>query len=83
MKVLRLEWNSKELLDDESGESIEPVGELPLVGLGESEWERLMRGSRKKPWVDSSNVNPDINPTNPNPKPYFLLQKECAVRNRK
>jgi len=24
-------------MDDESGESMEPMGEVPLVGLGESE----------------------------------------------
>ena len=31
-------------MDYESGESMEPVGEVPLVGLGESELERLVRG---------------------------------------
>jgi len=29
-------------MDDESGESMEPMGEVPLVGLGESELERLV-----------------------------------------
>jgi len=31
--------------DDETGESMEPIEEVPLVGLGESELERLVRGS--------------------------------------
>jgi len=30
--------------DDESGESMEPMGEVPLKELGESELERLVRG---------------------------------------
>jgi len=30
--------------DDETGESMEPIEEVPLVGLGESELERLVRG---------------------------------------
>jgi len=29
---------------DESGESMEPMEEVPLKGLGESELERLVRG---------------------------------------
>jgi len=32
------------MMDDESDESMEPMGEEPLVGLGESELERLVRG---------------------------------------
>jgi len=31
-------------MDDESGESMEPMKEVPLIGLGESELERLVRG---------------------------------------
>jgi len=31
-------------MDDESGESMEPMEEVPLVELGESELERLVRG---------------------------------------
>jgi len=31
-------------MDDESGESIEPIEEVPLVELGESELERVVRG---------------------------------------
>jgi len=29
---------------DESGESIEPMEEVPLIQLGEAELERLVRG---------------------------------------
>jgi len=32
------------MMDDESGESMEPIEEVPLIGLGESESERLVRG---------------------------------------
>ena len=31
-------------MDDESGDSTEPMGEVSLVGLGESELERFVRG---------------------------------------
>jgi len=31
-------------MDDESGESTEPMEEVPRRGLGESELERLVRG---------------------------------------
>jgi len=31
-------------MDDESGESMEPMGEVQLVGLGELELERFVRG---------------------------------------
>jgi len=30
-------------MDDDSGESMEPMEEVPLKELGESEFERLMR----------------------------------------
>ena len=43
-KVLSLEWKSEGVMGDESDESMEPMGEEPLVGLGESELERLVRG---------------------------------------
>ena len=43
-KVLSLEWKSEWVMDDESGESMEPTEEVPLVGLDESELERLVRG---------------------------------------
>jgi len=32
-------------MDDESGESMEPMEEVPLIQLGEAELERLVRGS--------------------------------------
>ena len=39
-------------MDDESGESMELMEEMPLKELGASELERLVRGWRRKPWVD-------------------------------
>ena len=41
-KVLSLEWKNEGVLDDESGESMEPMLQVPLEGLGESELERLV-----------------------------------------
>jgi len=35
-------------MDDESGESMEPMGKVPLVGLGEAELDRLVRGSQRE-----------------------------------
>jgi len=35
-------------MDNESGESMEPIGEVPIVGLDESKLERLVRGSRRE-----------------------------------
>ena len=32
------------MIDDESGESMEPMEEVPLKELGEAELERLVRG---------------------------------------
>ena len=43
-KVLRVEWNSEGTMDDESGESMELMEEVPLKKLGEAELERLVRG---------------------------------------
>ena len=34
---LSLEWKSEGVMDDESGESMEPMEKVPLIGLGESE----------------------------------------------
>jgi len=34
MKVLSLEWKSEGVMDDESGESMEPMEEVPLTELG-------------------------------------------------
>jgi len=33
-------------MDDESGESMEPMEQVPLIQLGEAELERLVRGAR-------------------------------------
>jgi len=35
-------------MDDENGELMKLMGEVPLVGLSESELERLVRGWRRK-----------------------------------
>ena len=43
-KVLSLEWKSERVMDDESGESMEPMKKVPLIQLGEAELERLVRG---------------------------------------
>jgi len=32
------------MMDDESGESMEPMEEVPLIKLGKAELERLVRG---------------------------------------
>ena len=34
-------------MDDESGESMEPMEKVPLIQLGEAELERLVRGCRE------------------------------------
>jgi len=39
------EWG---MMNDESGESMEPMEEVPLIGLGESELEWLVRGWRRE-----------------------------------
>ena len=36
-KVLSLEWKSEGVMDDESGESMELMEEMPLKELGEAE----------------------------------------------
>ena len=41
-KVLSLKWKSEGVMDDESGESLEPMEKVPLKELGESELERLV-----------------------------------------
>ena len=43
-KVLSLEWKSEGAMDDDSGESMELTGEVPLKELGDAELERLVRG---------------------------------------
>ena len=39
-KVLSPEWKSEGVMDDESGESMEPMEEVPLVQLGEASTKR-------------------------------------------
>ena len=43
-KVLSLEWQSEGVMDDESGESMVLMEEMPLIQLGEAELERLVQG---------------------------------------
>ena len=43
-KVLSLQWKIEGVMDDESGESMELMEEMPLKELGEAELERLVRG---------------------------------------
>ena len=43
-KVLSLEWKSEGVMDDESGESMEPMEKVSLLQLGEAKLERLVRG---------------------------------------
>jgi len=43
-KVLSLEWKSEGVMDDERGESMELMEEVPLKELGDTELERLVRG---------------------------------------
>ena len=42
-KVLSLEWKSEGVMGDESGESMEPMEEVPLIQLGEAELENFMK----------------------------------------
>ena len=43
-KVFSLEWKSEGVMDDESGESMELMEEMPLKEIREAELERLVRG---------------------------------------
>jgi len=43
-KVLRLEWKSEGVMDDESDKSMEPTEKVPLKELRACELERLVRG---------------------------------------
>jgi len=45
-KGLSLKWKIKEVIDDESGGSMELTEEVPLKELGEAELHRLVRGWR-------------------------------------
>ena len=47
-KVMSLEWKSEGVAVDESGESMEPMEEVPLVRPGELEMERLVRRWRRE-----------------------------------
>ena len=42
-KVLSLEWKSEGVMDDESGELIERIKEVPLKELVDAKLERLVR----------------------------------------
>ena len=46
--VLSLEWKSEGVMDDERGESVEPMEQVPLIELGEAELKRLVRGWRRE-----------------------------------
>jgi len=50
-KVLSLEWKSEGVMDDESGELMELMEEVPLKELGDAELKRLV--DRRKMGVDS------------------------------
>ena len=43
-KVLSLEWKSEGVMDDESGELVELMEEVPLKELGDAKVKRLVRG---------------------------------------
>ena len=42
-KVLSLEWKSEGVINDESGELMELMEEVPLKELGDAKLERLVR----------------------------------------
>ena len=43
-KVLSLDWKSEGVMDDESGELMELMEEVPLKELGDAKLDRLVRG---------------------------------------
>ena len=43
-KVLSLEWKSEGVMDDESGELMEMMKEVPLKELGDAKLEKLVHG---------------------------------------
>ena len=43
-KVLSMEWKSEGVMDNESGELTELMGEVPLKELTDAKLERLVRG---------------------------------------
>ena len=42
-KVLSVEWKSEGVMDDESGELVELMEEMPLSELGDAKLKRLVR----------------------------------------
>jgi len=42
--MYRVSRKSEEMMNDESGEVMEPMEEMPLIRLRESELEKLVRG---------------------------------------
>jgi len=47
-KFLSLEWKSEGVMDDESGELMELMEEVPLKELGDAKLDRLVHGSQKE-----------------------------------
>ena len=47
-KVLSLQWKNEGVMDDQSGQLMEPMEEVPFKELSESELERLVRGWRRE-----------------------------------
>ena len=45
---MSLEWKSEGVMDDESGELVELMEEVPLKEMGDAELERLVRGWRRE-----------------------------------
>ena len=43
-KILSLEWKSEGVMDDESGELMELMDEVPLKELDDAKLDRLVRG---------------------------------------
>ena len=43
-KILSLEWKSEGVVDDESGELMELMDEVPLKELDDAKLDRLVRG---------------------------------------
>jgi len=56
LRFFSLERKSEGVMDDKSGESMEPMEEVPLKELCESELERLVRGCRAKLFVASLRI---------------------------
>ena len=81
-KVLSLEWKSEKVVDDESGESMEPMEEVPLERLNESELGRLVRGWRREAgsWFQRRGEERDKGNTEIKPQtigPDFMKRAKC------